>query len=189
MNCETYLSMLSTLPVEELAYGDAREHAATCRDCERVTRVVAERERNMLIAYGDVYAPVATEPYAAQAIELSRRRRVAFFYRIGLGIAMAATVVAMVAFGRTGASVSTRRSVTYKLHCLAPDQAAELLLASVPSTDHVSVRTDSNPAFIVISAPPRLMWRLLSVLKSNDAPTAAGCPVRIVTPAGPPPTR
>ena len=47
MNCDTYLSMLETLPVEELAYGGAREHAANCRDCDRVTRVVAERERNM----------------------------------------------------------------------------------------------------------------------------------------------
>ena len=50
MNCDTYLAMLETLPVEELAYGSAHDHAAGCRECDRITRVVAERERNMRMA-------------------------------------------------------------------------------------------------------------------------------------------
>src|SRR4029077_2258109 len=84
MNCDTYLSMLETLPVEELAYGSAREHAANCRDCDRVTQVVAERERNLAMAFGGLYPSVQAGSITARALELSRRRRIALYYRIGL---------------------------------------------------------------------------------------------------------
>ena len=112
MNCDTYLSMLETLPVEELAYGDARLHAATCRDCDRVTRVVAERERNMLMAYGELYLPGPVDAVAARARELSRRRKVALFYRIGLGLATVATVLFLLISRRVVPTPTARVPVT-----------------------------------------------------------------------------
>ena len=96
MNCDTYLSMLATLPIEELGYDDAREHAARCHDCNRVTRVVAERERNMLVAFGELYPSVPAGSIATRAIVLSRRRRIAFYCRLGLGVAAAASILVMI---------------------------------------------------------------------------------------------
>jgi len=99
MTCDDYLSMLETLPVGDLNYGEAREHVATCRDCNRVTRVVAERERNMIGAYGELYPSASAVTVAERAILTSRRRRVALFYRAALGVA-AAAVLAFVAVAR-----------------------------------------------------------------------------------------
>ena len=93
MSCDDYLSMLATLPVDELAYGRAREHAAGCRHCDRVTRVVAERERNMLMAFDDLQSSVPAAQAAAAALATSRRREVAFYSEIGLGIALVSTVL------------------------------------------------------------------------------------------------
>ena len=45
MTCDDYLALLESLPVEELRYGAAREHATICPECSRVTRVVVEREQ------------------------------------------------------------------------------------------------------------------------------------------------
>ena len=75
MNCNEYLAMLSTLPVEELDYGSVRAHAAECRDCDRVTRVVVERERSMLVAYGDLNSATSAMQVALNAYALSNRRR------------------------------------------------------------------------------------------------------------------
>lgn len=141
MNCDTYLQMLETLPVNELAYGDAAYHAANCRDCDRVTRVVAERERNMLLAYGTITAPVSTGPLAAHAIELSRRRRVAFYYRFALAVAAVVCVLAFVMMRRiTPRPAFGRVSETFRLHCLTGDEAAALLRTTLPPNTMLSVR-------------------------------------------------
>ena len=138
MNCDTYLSMLETLPVEELAYGDARLHAATCRDCDRVTRVVAERERNMLMAYGELYLPGPVDAVAARARELSRRRRAAFFYRVGLGLATVATVLFLLMSRRVVPAPTARVPV-------APTPGA----ATVPS---IAPAAPAAPAAIAVPA-------------------------------------
>ena len=90
MNCDDYLSMLAKLPVENLAHLHARDHAAGCRDCDRVTRVVIEHERNMLTAFGELDSSVPAAQTASSALVSSRRRRVARYYEMGLGIATVA---------------------------------------------------------------------------------------------------
>ena len=183
MNCETYLSMLSTLPVDELTYGDAREHAATCRDCDRVTRVVAERERNMLIAYGEMYSPVDTEPMVARAIELSRRQRIAFFYRIGLGIAGVAAVLVLLV-GRVAVTRTHRVTGTFELRCLTPEQAIALVRPDLPPGARILAMLDSRPKLVRFSATPSEAGRIRSLLAAHDGPT--GCTV-ISVPDAPPP--
>jgi len=140
MNCDTYLSMLETLPVDELAYGDAAHHAATCRDCDRVTRVVAERERNMLLAYGTITPPVPTGPLAAHAVELSRRRRIAFFFRTGLAAAAVVSVVGFVMTRRAATASIAPVTETFRLQCMSVDDAAALLRESLGPNIRLSAR-------------------------------------------------
>src|SRR5205085_12440185 len=104
--------LLETLPVEELSYGEARNHAAYCPECNRVTHVVAARERNMIMAYGEAYPSAFAATVAEQAITTARRRRVALFYRIGLGLA-AAAVVAFVGMSRLLARGSAGRQALW----------------------------------------------------------------------------
>ena len=181
MNCENYLSMLATLPVEELAYGAARDHAARCRECDRITRVVAERERNMLMAFGDLYLSVPAGQIAARAVVMARRRTVALYYRIGLGVATAATILYMIMSRRTPAP-SPSVSETFRLQCLSPDQAMEVLRPHIPPTVSVSSRANSPLGIIRVAASPEEMERVRSVLARYDTPTASQCGVQLTVP-------
>jgi hypothetical protein len=182
MNCDTYLSMLATLPVEELAYGDARGHAATCRDCDRVTRVVAERERNMLMAFGEIYPPAHAGPIAIRALEISRRRRIAHYYRIGLGIATVAVILFMIVSRRIVPTPIAHVRETFRLQCLSPAQALEVLRVTIPPSVGVSIFPDSPLGIIRVEASPAEMARVRSTLDRYDTPAESQCGVQLVVP-------
>ncbi|HTE47343.1 MAG TPA: hypothetical protein VK636_18980 [Gemmatimonadaceae bacterium] len=183
MTCDTYLSMLATLPVEELAYDDARRHAANCADCDRVTRVVVERERNMLMAFGELYPPVPAGPIAARAIVLSRRRRVALYYRIGLGIAAAASILFLIASRQKIVAPTGRVSETFRLQCLSPGQAAEVLRPVRSPNVSVSIREKSPLGIITVAGSPVEMKHVRAVLERYDTPSESECGVQLSVPA------
>jgi hypothetical protein len=185
MNCDDYLSMLATLPVEELAYGRARDHAARCRDCERVTRVVAERERNMLMAFDDLHPSVSAAQTAARARTMSRRRTVALYRRIGFGITTVATVLYIV-MSRMSPTPhpSATVSETFPLQCLSPEQAAEILRPHVQGA-FISFRANSPLGVIRVEASPEEMAAARSVLDRYDSPAESQCAVQVTVPKVP----
>jgi hypothetical protein len=183
MNCDDYLSLLETLPVEDLAHGRPREHADGCLDCERVTRVVAEHERNMIMAFEDVRVPVPAAQTAARALVASRRRKVAVTYNIGLGLATAATVlyVMLSRFSpapRQGPMVSE----TFRLQCLSPAQAAEVLRPYIQPTGLMSFRPSSPLGVIHVEAPLVTMTVVRSILERYDTPSRSQCAVQVIVP-------
>lgn len=184
MNCDTYLSMLATLPVDELRYGDARAHAANCRDCDRVTRVVAERERNMILAFDEIHAPIAAGPIVERALEISRRRRVASYYRIGLSVATVATILFWITVRRAVPARSADVSETFRLQCLSPDQALEILRPMKIMSPSVSVSAPANTGLGVIrvAASPADMERVRALLDRYDTPAQSQCGVQVTVP-------
>ena len=179
MNCDTYLAMLETLPVEELAYGNAREHAANCRDCDRVTQVVAERERNLVMAFGGLYPSVQAGSITARALELSRRRRIALYYRIGLGVATVATFFFVIVTRRV---VPQRAMIeTFRLQCLSPDQAIEVLRKVTSPAVSLSAR-DNSLGIIRVAGPPGEIERVRSVLVRYYNATESQCGLRLTIP-------
>jgi hypothetical protein len=186
VNCDDYLSMLATVPVEELAHGRAREHAAGCRDCDRVTRVVAEREQNMLMAFGDLHSSVPAAQTAASALMRSRRRRVALYYELGLGVVMVATVL-YITMLRIGAvpPPSSRVSETFRLQCLSPEQAAEVLRPHIQATGLISFQPNSPLGVIKVEASREELATARSVLDRYDSPAESQCAVQLTVPKGP----
>jgi hypothetical protein len=187
MNCDTYLSLLETLPVEELAYGGAREHAAVCRDCDRVTRVVFERERNMVMAFGELYPPVPAESLAHHALVMSRRRKLAFYLRSALGVAAAALIL-FVFVSRifpTNTPTPTIRSAlveTFPLRCLSPEQALEVLRPYASPGTRISAEMNSTLGIIRVVASPEEMQRLRGVLDRFDDANVSQCGVVLTVP-------
>lgn len=186
MNCDDYLSMLATLPVQELAFGRAREHATGCRDCDRVTRVVAEREHNMLMAFGDLHSSVPAAQTAASVLRTSRRRKVALYSNVGFGIAAVATVLfvmmqRIVPAPPPGATVSE----TFRLQCLSPEQAAEVLRPHIQATGRISFRASSPLGIINVEASPEEMTTARSLLDRYDNPTQSQCAVQVTVPKVP----
>jgi hypothetical protein len=185
VKCDDYLAMLATLPVEELAYGQAREHAAECHDCDRVTRVVAEREHNMRMAFEDLQFSVSAPQTAAAALTASRRRKVAVSYNIGLGLATLATVLfVMVSRATSVPRPSPMITETFRLQCLSPDQAAEILRPYIPATGRMRIR-DKSLGVIDVEAPSEVMATARSILDRYDSPAQSQCAVQVTVPKVP----
>lgn len=173
MNCDDYLAMLETLPVNELAHGEARGHAAICHDCNRVTRVVAERERNMLMAYGDVMPMAAASDVAATAVGVARRRRVASWYRAGLAAA-AVVAIGVIGASRLAPARVARRSMgierqQFVLRCASADAAADLLRARLDDPEHLYVRVPPSMRVVIVEGDAGLRGRAASLIDEYES--------------------
>ena len=184
MTCEDYLSMLETLPVEELAYGGARDHAAQCHDCNRVTRVVAARERNMTLAYAEAYPSASAMTVAERAIVTSHRRRVAFYVRAALVVAAVVTVLVTIMTRRVVPTPSsTLVQETFNLQCLSPQQAAEMLRQKIPHAASLSISAPPPPIGVLhIEGSPVEVQAARSVLDRFDTPAQSKCGVELTLP-------
>jgi hypothetical protein len=175
MNCETYLSMLSTLPIDELTHGDARAHVATCRDCDRVSRVVAERERNMLMAFGELYPPTPADPVATRALEISRRRKIGLYYRMGIGVAAAATFLSVFATRRAFPGPSPAVNATFRLDCMSPAQAIEIIRMGASKNVQISARPNSPLSVVDVTAAAGELDRVQALIEQYDNRAAMNC--------------
>jgi hypothetical protein len=182
MNCETYLSMLATLPIDELTLGDARAHVAACRDCDRVSRVVAERERNMLMAFGELYPPTPADPIATRALEISRRRRVGRYYNTGLMAAAAAMLLSLFVVRRVVPAPTASVKETFRLQCLSPEQAIEILRPEASKNLSVFARPNSALGVIDVAGPRAELEVVRSLIDRYDNPAASQCGVQLTVP-------
>lgn len=193
MNCDDYLSMLSTVPVEELSYGGAREHASGCRDCDRVTRVVIERERSMLLAYGDLHSSVPAAQVAERAFATSQRRRIGRYYEFGLAFAVVSTI-AVVIFTRYAvpSPVKNIGSASFPLQCLSAERAAALIQPLLQAHSSMTFQPASTANILNIRATQPEMATVRLFLDHYDNAAKSTCSVPLdasSAPAGtePPP--
>lgn len=184
MTCDDYLSMLETLPVQELAYGEAREHAAYCADCNRVTRVVAARERNMTLAYESAYPSASAVTVAERAIVTARRQRLAFYYRAALGVAAAAVIALFVVTRRMPAHAAAGVALLEKfnLQCLSPEQAGELLRQGIPDAERVVLRARPPLAVIEVGGSDEQIRVARSIIDRFDNSGGAKCLAQVIVP-------
>ena len=182
MTCDDYLSMLETLPVQELNYGEAREHAAYCSECNRVTRVVAARERNMMMAYDSAYPSASAVTVAERAIVTARRQRIAFFYRAGLSIAAVVVAALFVVTRRAVPAEGPAVVEEFNLQCLSPSQAAELLRQEIPLNERVVIRTRPPLAVIEFGGSRDQLEAARWILSRYDTPDRAKCAAEVVVP-------
>jgi hypothetical protein len=152
MTCDDYLAMLETLPIEDLMHGDAREHAAQCHDCNRVTRVVIERERSMIMAYGDLHPLASATSVAAGAVTIARRRRVAFVSRVALGVAAAAAVLFLFVSRLTPHPATPFARTFLPLRCLTHEAAIGVIRPYVSERARIRYSPEGG-SVLEISAP------------------------------------
>jgi hypothetical protein len=169
------------LPVEDLAHGRPREHTVDCHECERVTRLVAERERNMLMAFDDLRYPVAASQTAAIALTASRRRKVAIAYNIGLGVVTTAIVLSVMVSRTVVRAPIPMITETFRLQCLSPEQAGELLRPYVRRIGIIHIRPGPLGVIDVV-APSEVMATARSILERYDNPAQAQCAVQVTVP-------
>jgi hypothetical protein len=183
MNCEDYLAMLATLPVHELNYGRAQEHVAHCADCSRVTRVVAERERNIMHSYGDLQSRVPAAQTAHSALRASRHRKVKIFYRLGMvgALVVAFVVIASARTVRSGSTVAVNREI-FHLQCLSPDQAAAMLRPHMTATGRITARQGSPLGVLTVEGSREEVLRARTLIEEYDNAGKSQCTVQVRVP-------
>ena len=181
MTCDEYLARLAALPLDELTYGPARDHAATCANCARATRVVAERERLSVLVAEDLASSPPAIHAAEGALRASRQRKVRWFNRIGIGVATIATILLVLA-ERSSPSAPARITDTFRLRCLAPEQAAEVLRPILHRDASVTIRPSSPIGIVTVSASPADMAAARARLNEHDNATRSACAVQVRVP-------
>jgi len=152
MTCDDYLAMLETLPVEDLMHGSARDHAAQCHDCNRVTRVVIERERSMIMAYGDVNPLTPMTTLESRAVASARRQRVSFITRAALGLAAVGAILFVVISRIVPKPLYPAEYLRYR--CLGPEEAISIIRPYVSEQGSIAYHPEGG-ATLRVSAPPR----------------------------------
>ena len=182
MNCDEYLSTLATRSADELALDRARGHASSCAQCERVTTIVVEREREMLAAFLSSSSAVPALYTADAALATSRRRATGRKYEIGLSALLAAVVLFMAQTmlvprlreRRADAAMVTE---TFRLQCLSPEQALDLLqgYGGLTARSRVSFHSGWELNAIKVQAPSPDLLRARAVIDQYDNPSRAQC--------------
>jgi type II secretory pathway component GspD/PulD (secretin) len=140
----------------------------------------------MLMAFGDLQQSVPPRHVAERALLLSRRRSVTLYYRIGLAAATVATILVMFLWRLASAPLpATSVSETFRLQCLSPEQAAELIRPHIQTTGRVSFRASSPVGIITVEASPEEMEAARSLLGRYDSPTESQCAVQVTVPQVP----
>jgi type II secretory pathway component GspD/PulD (secretin) len=112
---------------------------------------------------------------------LSRRRRIARYYRIGLGVALALTLLFLV-LARRVVPAPAAASHTVRLQCLSPEQAMALLQPIIPPSVSISTQASSRLGIIQVTASPKEMERVRTVLDRYDTPAASQSGVQLTLP-------
>jgi hypothetical protein len=178
MRCEEYLQLLSTLPVEELVDGRSGDHLGTCPDCNRATKVVVERERNMMMALAGMSSHVQPSDLARSTLALERRHRVGRWYMAGL-VALLLTI-GVVVVNRSVLPVERRPDgpalITQELRprCLSLASAADLLREYVASPS-LSVVMRPGSKVMTLRGTVDDLIRARAVFDRYDNPAASTC--------------
>ena len=175
MRCEEYLQLLSTLPVEELVDGRAGDHLGTCPDCNRATKVVVERERNMVMVLAGMSSHVQPMDTARTTFALARHRSRSRWYIGGLLLLLLA--FGSIVVGRTVIPIHAngdRVTATLRPQCLSPTAAADLLRQQ-ESSGLMRIVIHPGSTLLTVSGSATDLVRARAVLARYDNPTASTC--------------
>jgi hypothetical protein len=179
MRCEEYLQLLSTLPVADLVDGHAGDHLGSCPDCNRATKLVVERERNMMMALAGMSSQIQPPEMARSTLALERRHRVGRWYIAGL-VALLLTI-GVVVVNRTVLPVESGRGTVddanqiFRPQCLSAESAAELIRQHVPSRSLRIHIPQQGASMMMLGGTIEDLMRARSVLDRYDNPTASTC--------------
>jgi hypothetical protein len=181
MTCEEYLRLLSTSHIEEMSAPRAREHAATCAECHRVTTVVVERERNMMMTLNGVASLVQPHDTARAALLGARRRRVGRMYMLALVVLLGASATMVLRRSILPRSGILRGPAliteTFRPTCISATEAGELIAPYVRSDGSAYYTREASNALTVRATEEELM-KSRSMLDRYDNPSASTCTVR-----------
>jgi hypothetical protein len=187
MNCNEYLSLLETATADEIAMPEARAHTTWCHDCSRLTRIVLEREHRVRMAYDALDSYLPAGHVSAHALATARRHRIVRNVQAAfttLIVAMMLIVVSrLLVFRGAAAPRRAASGATFRLQCLSPEQAAEVIRPVLGNTGSVVI-PPGPLAVIRVGAAPDQMARVRALLDRLDSPAAAKCAAQVTVPKG-----
>ena len=123
---------------------------------------------------------------AAPAVRASRRRKFTFFYNVGAGATVAALLLyLLVSRSSSGSAAASVVKETFRLQCLSPEQALEVLRPYVGRAGLIAARPSSPLGLIHVEAPPDMMARVRLIIDKYDNPSQSQCAVQVTVPKTP----
>lgn len=185
MNCEEYLSIIETASLGEIEQNTRlRQHAASCEDCSRVIRLIAEGEHDLAMALDNVSSSIPASQTAEAAIVIAKRRRVGRLFA-GLFVVLIAItawitwVQLIVPSMRATVEIAAGnlRTETIPLQCLSPNQVGDLISPYVRSSGSAYYPAKAPMTVITVRATPEEIQKVKALLDQFDKPGTTGCAV------------
>lgn len=187
MTCDEYLARLSTASLDEIEDANDFGHPANCPECGRVSRLVAERERDRIDAFDGLYAnaPVHTERGALPQLARSRGGMSWFTMVCAAALATLALLVVMrlTVGGRTAEpAVGTLNRLAYieesfRIRCLTGPQAAELVRPGLRLPKNLVVYAPArDPGVLTVLATPEQLRWVQATLDMHESAASTACP-------------
>jgi hypothetical protein len=181
MRCDEYLHLLSTSPVEELTEGRAGDHLATCPECNRVTQLVVDRDRNMVSALAGMSSYMQPSQTAHMALNVGRHHRLKRVY-IGASL-VAGSWIGALALSRLvlpanqGAMVEEALfTEAFNVRCMSTHDMADLMKAQITSR-RSSIETRNASRIITVRATQDELDKVRATFNQYDNASQTACVV------------
>ena len=183
MTCQECLAALATGSIAEIAHnGSAREHCATCEECSRVVRLIAEAERDLARAFDSIVSAVPATRTAEMAIGFSRRRRTARLLSAIFTLALAALIWlawtrVVVRGAQATAEIASlnQHTLTARLDCLTSNQAGELISPYVRSDGSAWYAAKPPLRILTVRGTPEELKKVREILAQFDNAKLSTC--------------
>ena len=182
MKCHECLSTIATGSVAELEIDAVREHYATCAECSRVVRLVADGERDLAGVLNGMSSRIPALLTAETALAVAKRRRLG---RMLSGVFAALIVVTLwvtwvrviVPGMRATAELAVPNHVTetIKLQCLSSEHAGDLISPYVRSNGSVYYVAKAPMRVITVRATEEELRTVRALLKRFDDANENAC--------------
>ena len=181
MTCQECLSELATGSLRDLTPdSEVIRHCASCPDCGPLATLLRDREYNAATILNSL--PPMSNPIsvAETAGLLARRRRVGKFVVFLSGAALVATIsisLFVTQFGRQvmGADRRTLLTETFKLSCLSPEQAADIISPYIRSNGSTYYVSTSGLSTITVRGKPEELRTAGRLLRQFESDPQAAC--------------
>ncbi|MGZ8379523.1 MAG: hypothetical protein ACXWZS_12365 [Gemmatirosa sp.] len=158
LTCTECLRLVATADVHELTTATAvTEHCRTCADCATVVDEVGQEAQRLADTLDGTLPGVPAHVVALRAVAGAApgRRRTR---RLRTALSAGAVTVALlgtVMLLRTSTGAAAVETRTVELHCLAPEQAAELVRPLMTAQIEVTFRPTLNLPVLMLRGPHR----------------------------------
>lgn len=183
MTCDEYLAILAATPAEEIRRGRLPDHGSTCPHCERATRMVMERERQLVRLDDALYSRTPASVPPAAAVAARRHLVVERLYRLAVAI----TILGAVGFyvgkrlvvpaGDTAAPASVVSEYAFLIRCLSAQEAAAVARPLLGANGQITYTGETGRGVVTVRGTRSEIEQVTEAIALAQQQAMLGCTI------------